>query len=250
MKNIINNFLNALVFLTRIPVKIKNHAILKINYLPLVGLLMAFIIIAAEYLLINFFTVEIRALLLLMLYIYLSGALHLDGLGDFCDGFFAGRDQEKTAAIMHDSNSGIFALVALILVLILKYLLFKELLFADHIEALIIMAVIARFSLAQVIMFANVSKLSVMAEALKANAKKTDLFYCNLITFIILGVYIYFYGLNFCYPILLALVLILALILFLLNWSQKKLGGITGDIYGTIIELGEILFLLALTIYL
>lgn len=250
MKEIINNFLNALSFLTRIPVKIKKHTILKINYLPLVGLLMALILIAAEYLLVNFFAVEIRALLLLMLYIYLSGALHLDGLGDFCDGFFAGRDQEKTAAIMHDSNSGIFALVSLILVLILKYLLFKQLLFRDNIEALIIMAVIARFALAHVIIFAKVSKLSVMAEALKVNAKKTDLFFCNLITFIILGLYIYVYGLNFFYPILLALIFILALTLFLVNWSQKKLGGITGDIYGTIIELGEILFLLALTAYL
>lgn len=235
--------------MTRIPVKIKKHSVLKINYLPLVGLLMAFLVIIAEYLLLNFFTVEIRALLLLMFYVYLSGALHLDGLGDFCDGFFAGRDQEKTAAIMHDSNSGIFALVSLILVLILKYLLFKELLIRNNVEALLFMAVISRFALAHVIIFAKVSKLSVMAEALKANAKKTDLFYCNLITFIILGLYIYFYGLNFVYPILLALILILALTLFLINWSQNKLGGITGDIYGTIIELSEILFLLALTIF-
>lgn len=249
MKEILNNFLTALTFMTRIPVKVKKISVLKVNYLPLVGLVMALIVIITEYLLAGFFAVEIRALLLLMLYIYLSGALHLDGLGDFCDGFFAGRDKEKTVSIMHDSNSGIFALVSLILILILKYLLFKEILFRENVEALIIMAVVSRYLLSNVILFVKVSQLSVMANALKENAEKRDLIFSNLITLIIFGAYIYYKGLVFIYPILLSLIFIFALTLFLINWSKKKLGGITGDIYGTIIELSEILFLLALTIF-
>lgn len=249
MIKIINNFLTALIFMSRIPVKLKEASELKLNYFPLVGFLLAYIVILAEYFLLFIFVVEIRALLLLIIYVYLTGALHLDGLGDFADGFFAGRDQEKTIKIMHDSNSGIFALVTLILLLGLKYLLFKELLLRESIEAVVIMAVLARYLLGYVIIFIKPAESSVMAGALDKSSEIIDLFYSTLITSFIFFLYFYFAGSFFLYPLLLALVIISFLVLYLARWSRKKLGGITGDVYGTIIELGELIFLLALTAF-
>lgn len=249
MKKVMNNFLTALTFMSRIPVKLKETSKLKLNYFPLVGFLLAVIVILAEYLLSIIFTVEIRALLLLMIYIYLTGALHLDGLGDFADGFFAGREKEKTIKIMHDSNSGIFALVTLILLLALKYLLFKELLIRENIEAVIIMAVLARYLLGYVIIFVEAAAESVMAGALKSSAKKIDLFYSSLITIFVFFLYFYLLDSILIYPLLLSSVFILFLVFYLARWSLKKLGGITGDIYGTIVELGELIFLLTLTVF-
>lgn len=235
--------------MTRIPVKLKEVSKLKLNYFPLVGLLLAVIVILAENILLLIFTVEIRALLLLIIYIYLTGALHLDGLGDFADGFFAGRDQAKTIKIMHDSNSGIFALVTLILLLGLKYLLFKELLLRDSIQAIIIMAVLARYFLGFVIIFIEPSESSVLARALKKDAQTIDLFYSTLVTALIFFLYFYFTESVLFYPILISVVLISFLIFYLGRWSRKKLGGITGDIYGAIIELGELIFLLSLAAF-
>lgn len=249
MKKALTNFLTTLTFLSRIPLKLKEISEIKITYFPLTGLIMALILIAAEFLLAPFIKIEIRALLLLMIYIYLSGALHLDGLGDFCDGFFAGRDQNKTAAIMRDSNTGIFALVSLILILLLKYLLFKELLLESNIEAVIIMAVLARNILANIIAGAEVSDSSVMAAALKKTLEIKDLIFSNLITLIIFIGYFYFLDSSFIHPLLLALFLSSGFNFYFLSWSKKKLGGISGDIYGTIIELTELLFLLSLTIF-
>ena len=249
MRKVINNFLTALTFMSRIPVKLKEVSELKLNYFPLVGLLLACIIILADYLLAFVFTVEIRALLLLIIYVYLTGALHLDGLGDFADGFFAGRDQAKTIKIMHDSNSGIFALVTLILILGLKYLLFKELLLRNSLQIIIIMAVLVRYLLGYVIIFIESAASSVLAGALSKSAETVDLIYSTLTTAFIFFLYFYFVESTFLYPILLALVLILFLVFYLARWSRQKLGGITGDIYGTMIELGELIFLLSLAAF-
>ena len=249
MKKVLNNFLTALTFMSRIPVKLKEVSEIKLNYFPLVGLLLAVIIIISEYFLSYIFAVEIRALLLLIIYIYLTGALHLDGLGDFADGFFAGRGKEKTIKIMHDSNSGIFALVTLILILALKYLLFKELLLGENIQAIIIMAVLIRYILGYVVIFIEPAESSMLGGALSKSAEVIDLFYSTLITIFIFCIYFYFKGSFLLYPILLSIVLISFLVFYLAGWSYKKLGGITGDIHGAIIELGELIFLLTLSIF-
>lgn len=243
MSKILNNFLTALTFMSRIPFRLKKVSALKLNYFPLVGLLLALILIGVNYLLFFLFPLAIRTVLLLILYVYLTGALHLDGLGDFADGFFAGRDQEKTAEIMHDSNTGIFALVTLILVLGLKYLLFKEIL-ANSSELLIIMAVLPRYILGFLIVFFETGDSSLFAKFLKEDSQPKDLIYSSLIFVIILFLYFQLRGLNFIYPLFLSLVFISALIFYLKGWSDKKLGGFTGDLYGTVIEISELIFLL------
>ena len=56
---------------------------------PFVGLLMG-LIAGAAYLAFNiFFNVTIAAALTLLIWVLLTGGLHLDGLADTCDGLFA-----------------------------------------------------------------------------------------------------------------------------------------------------------------
>jgi len=49
-----------------------------------------------------------------------TGALHEDGLGDFCDGLGGGASQSARLAIMHDSRAGNYAVVALVLVTVMR----------------------------------------------------------------------------------------------------------------------------------
>ncbi|MDE5793833.1 MAG: adenosylcobinamide-GDP ribazoletransferase [Muribaculaceae bacterium] len=44
----------------------------------------------------------------------LTGALHEDGLADFCDGFGGGRDRESILRIMKDSHIGTYGVIGLI----------------------------------------------------------------------------------------------------------------------------------------
>lgn len=53
------------------------------------------------------------ALAALAAIVALSGALHEDGLADFCDGIGGGRDREARLAIMRDSRIGTFGALAL-----------------------------------------------------------------------------------------------------------------------------------------
>lgn len=59
-------------------------------------------------------TVAVVAAVLLR--VLLTGGLHEDGLADFCDGFGGGRgDRERILAIMKDSHSGTYGILALVI---------------------------------------------------------------------------------------------------------------------------------------
>ena len=59
-------------------------------------------------------TVWLAAVLSLAVLVLLCGGIHEDGLGDFADGF-GGANCDRRLAIMHDSQAGNFAILALLL---------------------------------------------------------------------------------------------------------------------------------------
>ena len=65
-------------------------------------------------------TPPLAALLALGATILTSGALHEDGLADVADGFGGGRDRARKLAIMRDSRTGSFGVLALILSVALR----------------------------------------------------------------------------------------------------------------------------------
>jgi adenosylcobinamide-GDP ribazoletransferase len=64
---------------------------------------------------------EVGGALALALLIGLTGALHLDGLADACDGAFSHRAPEERLAIMRDPRVGSFGLAGAVCVLLVKY---------------------------------------------------------------------------------------------------------------------------------
>ena len=59
--------------------------------------------------------------------ILLTGALHEDGLADFCDGFGGGTTRERILSIMKDSHIGTYGVIGLICYLGMFYLLIYRL---------------------------------------------------------------------------------------------------------------------------
>lgn len=244
-----NNFLYTMSFMSRIPVKVNYPAQMQLVFFPLSGLITALIVFASSFAFAAVFEAELASLLLLLFYIYLTGALHLDGLGDFFDAYFANRGREKTIEIMHDSNSGVYAVVSLIMILLLKYLLFKELFLQSRLEFLLIMAVMARFFAAAALAFFEAAEASVWAMSVKEKLEKNEIFSAFLLTLTIIVLFLLCFGLEVL-PVLLAAAALSALLLFsLARWSEEKIGGISGDLCGTIIELSEIIFLLSAALF-
>lgn len=58
---------------------------------------------------------NIKTLLCILVYIAVTGGIHLDGVADSCDGIFSNRPKERVLEIMKDSHIGTFGVIALIL---------------------------------------------------------------------------------------------------------------------------------------
>src|SRR5438552_18043012 len=70
----------------------------------------------------------LAAFLTLLAWLGVTGALHLDGLCDLCDGLFGGKTPEDRLRIMKDPHVGAFGVVGLVLQLLGKFVLLNELL--------------------------------------------------------------------------------------------------------------------------
>jgi adenosylcobinamide-GDP ribazoletransferase len=86
-----------------------------------VGLLIGLVLWLAA-LLLSSFPIPLAAAIVLALWVSSTGALHLDGLADTVDGWVGGRgNRERTLAIMKDPYSGPVAVAALVCLLLLKF---------------------------------------------------------------------------------------------------------------------------------
>ncbi len=89
-------------------------------YLPLVGWLVGSICALVFYLADLVWPQTTAVILALIAGILLTGALHEDGFADVCDGFGGGFNKQRILAIMKDSHIGVYAVMGLLLMLLLK----------------------------------------------------------------------------------------------------------------------------------
>ena len=98
-------------------------------WFPLAGLILGGLLAAGAWLLQwTSLALPVQAGLLLLFWALLTGGLHLDGLADACDGLFAPVPPERRLAIMADVHPGAFGVLGLVLLLGLKWALLAQLL--------------------------------------------------------------------------------------------------------------------------
>lgn len=236
------SLLCALTFLTRIPVPGKwrccdeNDWHSSVYWFPLVGLLLGGILGLMWYLLQWYLATPVLAALLLAASVYLTGGLHLDGLMDTADGVYGGRNQDERLAFMKDSHVGAFGVIAVVMALLCKYSLFTQL-DSRMLTYLIAAPVLGR----QAQVWAQV----MFPYARQRGIGKLFSIYRNYVVLII--------STGISLLLLVALlkligvgILIASGVFFYIVASRlsRLLGGLTGDTYGALCELTEILVLL------
>ena len=92
-------FLIALQFLTIFPVKIRSEIEGKdfgasLLYFPIVGLIIGLLLFFSA-LSLFFLPTLVKAAVILIISILISGGIHLDGFADTCDGFYGNKSVEK-----------------------------------------------------------------------------------------------------------------------------------------------------------
>lgn len=176
----------------------------------------------------------LKGLFVILIYLFLTGGIHLDGLADSCDGLFSNRPKERVLEIMKDSHIGTFGVI----VLILYFLCFYVSTTRVEWPWLLLMPVVGKtlgFVSAGFSVYAREDE-GMGFLFINKITKSHSLLYLTLLTFIIGG----FLGGRGIY----ALCGAISATLYVMYMTKKVIGGQTGDTIGMTIEVSQIVFLL------
>ncbi len=238
--------LYALRFLTIIPVPYKQgENMAKVGgsaaFFPVVGLLIGTLLFGAERLFNLLFIPEVNAALICLLWIVISGGLHLDGLADLADGLGGGRTKEEKLSIMKDSRSGAFGVLALVILVLLKWSLIIQMMTEGNQFYLILIPMSARWiTMNFIVMFPSARK-----EGMGSFFKKHMGVWKSVIAGIFTLTTVFILGGLPAILICLTTLLLLGIAALIIS---RILGGLTGDAYGSLIETGEVLMMLLIPV--
>lgn len=232
-----------LQFFTRIPIKLRlssdNEDFGKgLVFAPFVGFLIGVLLAAAAYGLLFIFPRTIVASIALVLYIVITGGLHLDGLGDTFDGIFSNRSKERILEIMRDSRVGTNAVLAVISVLLLNFVSLSQVNDAYFLRIILLMPMAGRVGS---LVSAAVSTYARSGEGLG----KSFIDYCGKKE-LLWGLVIYsvISLLTFNYKLWIVLLIPPISAFISVRRLSSKIGGATGDVLGAVCELNQCIFLL------
>lgn len=246
MKKFLNDFLLMVQMMTRIPIN-KNLDCTMNNFktgtmfFSFIGFIIATVQFATYLLFVKKLPLGIVCILIIVMEILLTGALHIDGLGDTFDGFFAfkGGGKDKVIEIMKDSTIGTFSCIAIIFDILIKYCSYSYLI-PKNPYIIFIIPMVSRFFIHIIIFIGKPAKKNGSGNLF---IKNTTIFYVIIDFCVLILLDINFLNLKF-----LAIILVIGLIVTLLFnlLCIKKMEGITGDSLGATNELVQIFVLMVL----
>lgn len=139
----------ALQFLTRLPmpaIVADEHAFAgSMRWFPAVGLVVGVLVVGAAFVGATWGDSWVGALAALVMWVCVTGALHLDGLGDFADaGGAAHKDRARVLAVLADPHVGSFGVVAIALQLLAKLVLLHSVVATGRVWPLVLLPFAAR----------------------------------------------------------------------------------------------------------
>ncbi len=244
------SFLQALSLLTRLPVRAEWPADAKrgraLAWAPGVGLLIG-LFLAVPVLVVDrwlgFTSPLLPAAMLLAWWAMLTGALHLDGWANGCDAFFTRATPGKRLQAMDDPRLGVFGVTCLILLLAVKGAALHGVILQSWVDGsrallvLILAPVAARLGLVLVVATQPLAKPDGLGRSLKNGLGAREIIIATLLT----GIVAALIGRSSLVPLAGAL----AGALCWAGLARHGIGGVTDDVFGGAVELGETAALVA-----
>jgi adenosylcobinamide-GDP ribazoletransferase len=234
------NLFAALRFITILPLgKQKNFDPRgMVPFFPIIGLLLGAMVSLFDLAATRLWPLPVSALLDVLFLLFLTGAFHLDGLGDTADGLYGHRQKEAALAIMKDSRIGVMGLLAIIAGLSVKWAGIANL----HINRnffLLIIPAYARASMLFGMYYLEYGRPDGgTGKPFFENKIKPTAFWGLLIP-IIITMFMGWQGIiiNIAFALLVVIILV---------YYKRKMNCITGDMLGAMTEITEsVLFLVA-----
>ncbi len=241
-----NSFWLAVQFLTRLPTPATNFADAgalgrSALYYPLVGITIGLMLYlpACWFADINPW---LRAALVVSLWAWLTGGLHLDGLADSSDAWVGGQgDRERSLAIMKDPCSGPAGVTSIVLLLLLKFAALGTIMSAPACIAWWLAPVAGRSILLAMLMLLPYVRANGLGNNISTHLPKI---LARRVLLVVCAVSLLAAGRA-------GLLVIAAsglLLLMLYRTLLRRLGGTTGDTLGGGVESGEALALIVLAL--
>jgi adenosylcobinamide-GDP ribazoletransferase len=234
------NLFAALRFITILPLgkQKKFDPAGMVPFFPAVGLLLGAMVSLFDLALTRLWPVPVNALLDVLFLLLLTGAFHLDGLGDTADGLYGHRQKEAALAIMKDSRIGVMGLVAITAGLAVKWAGIANL----HENRYLLICIIPAYARAGMIFgicFLEYGRPDGGTGKPFFETKIKPTAFWGLLPPIMISIFMGWQGmiLNIAYALLVVSILV---------YYKKKMNCITGDMLGAMTEITESgLFLIA-----
>lgn len=242
MRMLLGSLLAATRFLTVLPLGRSAPAARELRgavlFFPLVGVFLG-LALAVLYAWFAAWPDLVRGALLLAALVLFTGALHLDGFADTCDGL-AGTTPERRLAIMADTYIGVYGVVGVICLLVLKFAALVALAALGPpaaLAALITAPLLGRWTIVLVTaIFPYARGPDGLGYHFKQGARGPGFLVSTLFTAVIIGALAWWWSVSA--PVL-ALAAVIPLACGAGWWLTRRLGGLTGDTYGAICEVVE-----------
>lgn len=251
MKKLWSSLVIALSMYSRLPVPRveweSSNMTYSMCFFPLIGCVIGALLLLLEWITELFgFSSFLRAALLLLLPIAISGGIHMDGFLDTADALASRAPREKKLEILKDSHAGAFAIIWGGLYFILYLALLNELDFSGRSVFLLALCPVLSRSLSglSVACFKNARKEGLLAAF--SNAADKRRVRATLIVWLVLAAT----GALILSPVLGGAVLLAAGLCFLGYYliSYRSFGGTTGDLAGFFLQSSELSCLAAMVL--
>jgi adenosylcobinamide-GDP ribazoletransferase len=178
----------------------------------------------------------------LLAWIIVTGAIHLDGFGDVCDGLYAGRTPEERLRVMKDPHLGAMAVVGLSALLLTKFALLGSLDGPRMVRALLVTPCLGRYAMALLGTTSSYARTgSGTAAAFVRSADRRSLIGATATAATAAWLGFGWTGLGLAGAATVGTFLLRSIF-------QRALGGVTGDALGAAGELTEVLVLFGLAL--
>ncbi len=184
---------------------------------------------------------EIAAFVIVATSAILTGGLHIDGLADTADGLFLWGDRERRLTVMRDPHVGSYGVAAVVLVILGKYAALSVMIEPQRGRGILVAAVIAR---ALILVAAGMAGYARPEGTGRIVIEATTL--RDAIGAAALALMIGWAGRGGAGVV--AAIVAIGLAWGLTRVAVARLGGVTGDTLGALVEAGELVVLLTLVL--
>ena len=211
-----------------------------VKFFPIIGGIIGLLLFGFVYIVQHIWglamPIHSMAIGVIMFEIFLTGGLHCDGLMDTIDGILSGRPRARMLEIMKDSRVGAFGAMVFTLLILVKYSLLMDIEPLRLPLALFVMPIVGRTAVVIGITLYPYARADGLGKVFYECSHRQTLYVAGITALLLLA------------PLgkisIISAIVGVSMAFVFCQYVNKKLGGLTGDVYGAIVELTEVVALM------